>query len=190
MKESIIFDEKFDKMTPIEKYTTLCMKIEDENIVYLSKLILLSLFSLNNAVKTIFKVDYDYYVFSDESVKYLLYNTFPQNCFSTDIYNKAINILDVSKFIYRFTCAKKFNIKNPEIKQMRINSWGKSYIKTLISKEDLLEQYNQCNKKTVTYLLANHDDYKILLDYLYPYNERNSGKVNELNYKLDICFLS
>jgi len=50
--------------------------------------------------------------------------------------------IDEAKLIYRFTCAKKFQIEDDCIKQLRLNSWGREYI----NGEGLLKIYGNVTK--------------------------------------------
>jgi len=138
---------KFDKLTPIKQFEYLRNKkvIEDPLInfskqkIQLSDLILISLHSIDRAFKDKLKYSNHYfYLFSDNSLKYLIKKTMGQS-FKNTQFKYLMFYLGITSLIYRFTCAKKFCIKNTNTKQLRINSWGEAYIE----KHRLLKKYKQ-----------------------------------------------
>lgn len=115
----------FDKLNPIDKFMLISKNKESNKKI--SEIILLALYTIDKSIKENFQTNYDYYINDDATIKILIENSL--NCLiSDDIFFYSIIELDTCKLIYRFTCAKKFKIENENIKQLRINSWGKDAV--------------------------------------------------------------
>lgn len=129
---------KFDKLNPISKFTYLC----DNNIVVNKSLchnILLALKAIDEVISNDLKGKCFLYLQDDLSVKWVIENAL--NCkFDNDEFTSCLYFIDFSKLVYRFTCAKKFKVKDSTINQLRINSWGRVYLDQ-ISDEELNEKY-------------------------------------------------
>lgn len=91
-----------------------------------SLVLLLILFQIDKFLKDFLKVSYNYYIEDDWTIK-LIFDKVSNNKSKRD-FKKNLILLEESGLIYRFTCAKKFDIENKSLKQLRINSWGKDYV--------------------------------------------------------------
>lgn len=131
---------------------------EFENI---SNKILITLYGIDCVFRNFKKIDFYIYIEDDESVRCTI-----ENALNIKIdkikFEECIACIDFSKLIYRFICAKKFKVENNTISQLRINSWGREYIK----EEHLLERYKEEYEKIVEYIkeyyMKNKDTYEEL----------------------------
>ena len=113
-------------MNPI-KCVNYLLQTENEKLRYYCEQMVLSLYVIDEVVESRLNSSYHYYIQGDSCLIYLLNKTIICDL-DIELFNKSIILLDVSKLIYRFTCAKKFYINGDSIKQLRLNSWGKEYI--------------------------------------------------------------
>ncbi len=191
---NLVNDYSFDKYTPNEKFNFIC-NFEDEQLCNISKQILLIMYSVDEIICKNFKTFYNYYIFDDKSIEDLYYKILIDNetyCInvSKEEITSALIINDVSKFLYRFTCAKKFHIEDVTLKQLRINSWGKDYCRHLLKDKRYSAFYNSCLDSIQRVIDNNISIYTELVGLLYPYDSINSAKVKELNEKLVLKLLS
>lgn len=177
-----------DTLNPIEKFSWLTDQRDSD--VQLAEFILLGLYTIDAVINEISPAPYNYYIYSDASVKFLLASSLklvlPQeNYLSTTI------LLDDAKLIYRFTTARKFKIAESQLKQLRINSWGREYIaqnelKRRFSTElglmqSFLRNYVHEHRQTYTRLTA------ILLQ---PITPLIAEEIINCNSKIEIRLLS
>ncbi|EMN82513.1 hypothetical protein [Leptospira interrogans] len=124
----------FDDLDPVAKYNFLC----DKNLIHTSlnlsvdvketaKLILMSLYAINKVLELEIKIS-GIYIGGDDSVSALLNKINIK--LSNELVRESLIFLDMVKFIYRFTSALKFKIKNGTSKQLRINSWGRYFVES------------------------------------------------------------
>lgn len=123
------------------------------------------------------------YLYNDESFYAYINNIHHMD---KERYYVIINLLDICKLVYRFTCALKFQIKDTECKQFRINSWGKYYIEQLVDSEKDIYQ-----NPIRSYIKKNEDKYNRLIKIL------NSGvvdqyitEIHKINAELEVKLLS
>ncbi len=123
MKDLIILN-KFD---PIKRYEKMICE-ESDSIKDLTVKILVSLNAIDLTLQEHCKTDYHFYIKGDASIYCLLCKVYGTEIINERDFEKAMVILDFSKLIYRFTCAKKFRENNDNLSQLRLNSWGREYI--------------------------------------------------------------
>lgn len=117
---------KIDKLDPISKFNYLCDNNFVENPMLCTR-ILIALKAVNDFIAKYSNYSYYLYLQDDFSVKWLLENTF-SIIVDSDLFESSLYYIDFSKLIYRFTCAKKFMVKDSSVNQLRINSWGNYYL--------------------------------------------------------------
>lgn len=123
MKDLIVLN-KYD---PIKRYEKMICK-ESDGIKDLALKILISLNAIDLALQEYCNTDYHFYIKGDASIYCLLCMVYGTTAINEQDFEKAMVILDFSKLIYRFTCAKKFRENNDNLSQLRLNSWGRDYI--------------------------------------------------------------
>lgn len=190
-KNSIL---QFDQYTPFEKFSCLCKNDIDSKLCEISKQELLILNAIDSNICKMFNTTYNYYILDDSSIIYLFHviaNDFSKICnYTTEQIIEALIINDLSNFIYRFTCAKKFSINLSTCKQLRINSWGKYFCSHLIKEQQYDSFFYLAVKKTEQIINDNKEIYSKLISLLYPYDIKHANKVNALNNKLNVKLLS
>lgn len=175
-----------NKINPIERFNF----INRKELRELSVDILLSLYTIDKVIRDNTNIDYFYYVQDDKSVYYLLNNSLYENL-DHDMFEEALFYLDYAKLIYRFTCAKKFNLEDSIINQLRINSWGREFIL-----QDNILDVNQNRYEKMYYVFNLYfiqyvDLYKELLDALLkPISMHNSQRIKDINRRIEIQLLS
>ena len=176
-----------DKSNPIDCFEYLVGKYATSEEYTLCMYILSALHTVDNVITEKFQKPY-IYIQNDSSIKLLLQRTF-NTIYNEELYSKCLFILDISKLIYRFTCAKKFEIQDDKIKQFRINSWGNEY---LIQKSREVQTISQqLHFAFNSYCNDNFDCYSELVSLLSLHIDRNVAyRVIELNSKLELKLLS
>jgi len=185
-----------DHLNPIERYCHLkpidsslesvfCIAGSDPGEV-----ILIALFTIDHVLKQEQGVKYNFYILEDDSVQYLIQSALGIS-FLADFFKMSIVCVDEAKLIYRFTAAKKFRIMDDQIKQLRLNSWGREYIK----EANLLIKYNavfsQLRLFFIAYYQKNKEVYIRSMDLLLQeISEPITGEIRELNKKVKIKLLS
>lgn len=176
---------EIDQLTPKQRLKVLAK--EDEPI-YAEK-ILLCMYSINECLQKLYSTQYFYYVMDDASVFYVLRQSMSEAMGKKDFLT-ALNLLDISKFLYRFPCAKKFQIEDPSIYQLRINSWGREECKNTLLQKYCLE-HKRLLVAIEAYFKNNNIVYKELTErLLQPIDPENAKCIKVLNKNLDIKILS
>lgn len=106
-------------------------------------------------------------------------------------YRNALEILDLSKVIYRFTCARKFMLDDPGTNQLHLNSWGRLYVseKLLTKEADLFRK--QCVDSIKKHLCEHTEIYQELLDALLAeIDADNANKIKSMNACLSLKVVS
>lgn len=130
----------FDDLTPIEQFRCLLGKeIFEDPLLYfsdiqlnLSSLILISLHAIDEAFKNKLKGSakkskHYFYLLGDKSLRYLIEKVTTLTLDKIQ-FQELMYYLSTTFLIYRFTCAKKFCVRDTTLKQLRINSWGEKYV--------------------------------------------------------------
>ncbi|OAB47993.1 hypothetical protein [Paenibacillus antarcticus] len=189
---------ELDELNPVEKYKRLRTQLIkpqrelqfEESELDVGELSLIALYVIDKVIKKELDVKYNYYIQDDMSVKFLLNNNLGYELQSKQFLKYLIRV-DDAKLIYRFTCAKKFEVNNERTKQLRINSWGRQYI----DDQHLLNKYsNDVEKMTLcfsNYLKENRSIYVELTELLLqPITSSISYDITQRNQFLDIKLLS
>ncbi len=174
-----------NKDDPLTRFNSICEMEVIDSCVH----ILLCLYVIDEVIKQKTGTLYNYYIQDDLSVQYLL-NEIESTQISEKSFQKAITILDISKLIYRFTCAKKFNIKNDAIVQLRINSWGRTFLEENKILDHKKEVYSEIYRFFTRYFEAHENQYKELSALLINKLEQSTNYVQEINAELKIKLLS
>lgn len=185
-----------DEYDPIKKYQYLSKNCEEmilniNNIsakISICELVLVALKAFDDVIIKAVNRDYHYYVQDDLSIYNFLNLTL--NFDKLDKLKEALIILDESKLIYRFTVAQKFNVSDLKIKQIRINSWGRSFVnlycmdKNSVTYTTLYNSFFNCyvdNKKSYDKL------FELLIGKIDIYISR---QIQHINSDLSIKLLS
>lgn len=182
--------QEFDLKDPVEKYD-LVTNEQDDNVVKCGRKILISLYVINEVLMKAFtKRKYLFYVYDDSSCKKLIEEALGEKI-PDEIFFQSLIDIDLCKLIYRFTCAKKFCVKDTTIKQLRLNSWGNEYITVKNLIDNNKEIYNAMYLYFERYFSENKLIYDELLGRLLEeINYSNAEKIKELNNKVNIKILS
>lgn len=196
--------EEFDNLNPIDRFISI-KKTFFENVSLptsssdtkkntqlcdIGEIILLSLYAIDFVIRKNLEYSYYFYINDDLSVKNIIEKALSIK-FPDEIFLKSIMYIDYSKLIYRFTCAKKFNITNYCTKQLRLNSWGREYIisEKLLEKHELI--YGEILKTFTNCFNKNRDLYmQLTKKLLMEINDNVSKEISNLNDKLEIKLLS
>ncbi len=178
-----------NSINPLKRFEKL---IEDENneSLDISNQILLSLYIIDEILKEKTSIEYFYYIKHDLSIYWLLNKTVFKELTKLE-FDRAIFILDFSKLIYRFTCARKFKEVDDSINQLRINSWGREYI----SNTNLIFNYSNQYKKILEFFKEYfnvHKNQYIELTYLLleEKTDKTVSRIKEINNNIKIQILS
>ncbi len=104
-----MYDSKLLKIyrkNPISCYENILAE-EEEEINDICRCVLLVLYSIDEVIKKLTGLTYNYYIENSESVFYV-FHLLQLRELNEEQFEKSIFILDFSKLIYHFTCAKKF----------------------------------------------------------------------------------
>lgn len=178
-----------DRMNPIQRIDYFCLNYDKETMVYCNQ-ILLILLAIDEVIKE--KLGYEsfsFYIEDDCSIKYVLENTVRLNKFDDIIFKKALYLLDISKLVYRFTCAKKFEVQDDSIKQLRLNSWGRMYLACTYAQIADLIEYESIKRFLEKYIIENENLYRKLIEILSELSKENVRFINEINQKVQIKLL-
>jgi hypothetical protein len=104
---------------------------------------------------------------------------------------RSLLLLNESDLIFRFTCAKKFLIADTSLKQLRINSWGKLYIREQSIEGKYPEFDQQLRKAVHRQFVAHQEAYRELVVRLRsPITASNAAAISQLNKKVSVKLLS
>ncbi|HEY2493755.1 MAG TPA: hypothetical protein VGI33_12720 [Paenibacillus sp.] len=193
---------ELDELNPVEKYKRLHTQLikpqgklhfegsEELFLIDIGELSLIALYVIDSVIKRELNVKYSYYIQDDMSVKFLLNNNLDYEINSKQFLKYLIRV-DDAKLIYRFTCAKKFEMKNEKTKQLRLNSWGRQYI----DDQQILNKYSkEVERMTICfsdYLKENRNVYLELTELLLePITSSVSYDIAKKNQFLNIKLLS
>lgn len=182
------FDYGFDNLNPIDKlrfFTEHGLR----DIVDVSNCIAVALHVLNQCFTNRFALSL-VYVLGDQSIISII-----EHCFGYDVFEikNGLILLDYSDLIYRFTCAKKFNIETTDIKQLRINSWGQEYIRYLEPKDinKFFVDKEKCCKYIENEITTNIGIYEQLVEHIKGnISEKSSLAIKSCNQHLLIKLVS
>lgn len=144
----------------------------------------------NELVKGVLDSSRNFYVYEDRSVKLLVEQVF-QSRLRYEQFIKALILLNETDLIFRFTTARKFRVVDPAAKQLRINSWGKLYIreKELIKQHSLL--YAKFANQMKEYILQDKAMYQEVVQLLSrPIHPQEASRIIRLNADLTVKLLS
>jgi hypothetical protein len=111
----------FDRLSPCERYELLAPL--HEPVRRAADLVLLGLHALDGVLYRSAHRPYHFYVHGDASVEHLL----ALAGLGGVAHGEALCLLTLAQLIYRFPCARKFDVADAAVKQLRINSWGRDY---------------------------------------------------------------
>lgn len=187
-----MYDSKLLKIyrkNPISCYENILAE-EEEEINDICRCVLLVLYSIDEVIKKLTGLTYNYYIENSESVFYV-FHLLQLRELNEEQFEKSIFILDFSKLIYHFTCAKKFLIKDDTVCQLRINSWGREYIKCMKLLDEYMTEYWQIRSFVEMYCNKNKIIYNRLIQMLSgEIDESIAHKIDELNKQIKIKLLS
>ena len=189
MEKFVVGNEDIEFMckTPLERYEIIMEKHMEEERE--AKIILMFLYSVNEVIKKKYGYTYFFYIMDDNSILRLLKQLFPN--MKKSIFVKSICMLDYTKLIYRFTCAKKFEVEDLKIQQLRINSWGREKIFSEIKTFPHKHEYSKIYKLVDGYMENNKPIYRELLSILnQPIIGESAGKIKLLNEKVFLKLLA
>ncbi len=177
---------KINQLNPIDRFDL----IVRQDVKELCLDILVSLFAIDKVIRDNTNIDYYYYIQDDRSVFFLLKKSLYENL-EYELFVEALFYLDYAKLIYRFTCAKKFDVEDELINQLRINSWGREFIlqHNLLKKRE--QTYGILYRFFNDYYMKQEELYKKLLGFLlHPMSSDNVHEIKRINEKMNIKLLS
>lgn len=179
---------KLDKFDPMSRFAYLCDN-EFVNNILLCNRILLALKAVDEVVSKDLNGACYLYLQDDLSVKWLLENAL--DCqLEINEFESSLYCIDFSKLIYRFTCAKKFRVKDSSINQLRINSWGRVFIEQNGNKE-FEEEYSELKSIFEIYYNSNKETYLKLESLVSTaVTEEVAEEIQKLNQGLRVKILS
>lgn len=179
---------ELNTLDPISRYLKVTCE-ENDQIKDLTIKILFSLKAIDLAIQNNCNTSYHFYIKSDTTIYNLLCNIYDSEKIERRDFDKAMFILDFCKLIYRFTCAKKFKEENPDIFQLRLNSWGRDYVEFHIKNKN--RDYDITKEYVELYLKNNILTYiELTLMLLGNLNNEQLIAIDKLNSKVDIELLS
>jgi hypothetical protein len=178
----------FDKLNPPEKLSFLANTEDCDPSLFLYEChsILIAMHALDEVLRKTAKNGYFYYVQDDQS----LITLFNRINMPLATKGKAFAALGLSQHLYRFNAAKKFGLGG-DIKQLRLNSWGREYL----AEQGMLDLHGSLHLTVKSwfesYVAANKEIYRELLEILLkPIDASSSSRIGNLNRNLDIRLLS
>lgn len=129
------------------------------------------------------------YVQDDSSILWML-NKIPNYSLDIDQFKRALEGLDFSKLIYRFSCARKFLLPSAQTRQLRINSWGRHYWEI-----ELINKYQNIYQQFYTMFAEYYNQHKQIYSTLVQYlsadiSPQISYKIQNLNRNIDVKLLA
>lgn len=177
---------EFDALNPIERLEMFLQECPDTTR-RAAKEILLLLTVIDRCLEEMFYAKSIYILDNGSLLKWLQ----TEYSFNKSTYLDSLILLDEADLIFRFTCAKKFHIRYEDLKQLRINSWGKTYTDGSQSEpalKSLAEHYKQLCQD---HLKRDRVAYEELIALLkQPITDDSADKVKTINDRLSLCLLS
>lgn len=177
-----------NNVNPIDRFEIL-LKEFDMGFTKLSELILLALYTIDEVINDKVVCEYYCYIQDDASVLYLL-NLISDNEIGEFEFSRSLFAVDYAKLIYRFTCAKKFEVENDLVNQLRINSWGREYISSKNILECYKHEYMMLKEKMEEYYMGHRENYSILVKLLKYVKKEDVQQIKDINSELKIRLLS
>ncbi len=179
--------QHIDGLTPTKRIEALLTYSDSEQIREVVHKIILLLAVIDEAFEKNFGAKSLYVMDTGMILQWIQRQSF----ISPKIYLEGLILLDESDLIFRFTCAKKFQIKDQTLKQLRINSWGKTYaadIKRGYAFDDFLTSLTKLCNETLS---VHVNDYEHLISLLkLPISLASSQQIADINKKVPIQLLS
>lgn len=175
---------EFDRLTPVQKFEL--YESRDDLRLSLARL-LLALDALDESLKASVSQRI-LYLFDDESLVRLINRA--GAAVPRPVADVALFYLTLSQTVYRFTAALKFDVIDPSVKQLRINSWGKLLCKNRL-REEYAEDYQSFRLASQRAIIENMDAYRSLSALLEgEIDSAVSGKIASLNQNLEVRLAS
>lgn len=180
---------KIYRMNPIESYENILLE-PTERMDDICNYVLITLYAVDDVIRKNTGKSYYYYIEDLNSIYYVL-DSLQFLEISKEEFEMGVFKLDFSKLIYKFTCAKKFCVEDESVCQLRINSWGREYIKC----KDLLKKYQIEYLRIREFVDKYYFEKKTLYDeiieiLLCQIDEKNASKICGINEQLRIKLLS
>lgn len=179
---------RFDGLSPAEKLALLAAADggKPDGLLQECQRIVVAMHAMDEVLRRRAGTSYFYYFQGDRS----LITLFEQIDVPLSLPDKAFAALGLSQHLYRFNVAKKFGLAQ-DIKQLRLNSWGRAYICDL----GLLDLHAPLHLAAGgwfgSYVEHNKEIYLELVNaLLMPIDARSSERIRHLNAGLDIKLLS
>ncbi|AIQ15082.1 hypothetical protein [Paenibacillus durus] len=185
---------EWDDLNPIERYKIMQNRIPKFRIgtyqADIGEVILLTLYTIDLVLKQEGKTHYHFYILDDASVSHLIGVALGQIS-EPGILNRAFIAVDEAKLVYRFTVAKKFKIRDDRVKQLRINSWGREYIKEYKLLKTQQDIFGTLHSYFIKYFRTQQPVYaNVCATLLLDINPHTAEQIQSLNDLLDIKLLS
>jgi len=176
-----------DDLVPNDRLDTL-LESPKGSVTYKDvDLYLAELFIIDEVLTSRLKINYHFYILDDASLVRLRMAALGDYC---DI-SQGLIVADAARLIYRFTCARKFNILNKKTKQLRLNSWGRIYL----SEKHVFEMYHDeialMRDAFMGMFEDKREDYCLLCHMLLEeIDHENAKAINDINSELPVKILS
>jgi hypothetical protein len=176
-----------DHLSPIERLDALVdARAADMD---LAVLVLLALEAIDVTIGSL-DDSRNFYIFQDDSVRALLAQAMVAPSKERAL-TATLIVLNEVDLIFRFTTALKFGVSDASLKQLRINSWGKAYIRQKRCIQKHSEVYDKLKQLAGTYVAENEGTYVKLLQLLgQKITPAKADKVARLNAKLTLKLVS
>lgn len=175
---------RFDRLNLISEIET------SESLYYDAHLVLVCLYTIDKVIRLATQNNYLFYILGDDSVYSLLEKCGYQNM-SGEHGRKVIIQLGIAQLVYRFNTAKKFSILETNTKQLRLNSWGHSYIVERSILSEMREYVALITEQFNEYYTCNAQLYKDLTNLLLSdITPETAEIIKDINTNLQIKLLS
>lgn len=186
---------QYDLLTPPQKYLlftdqAFIRTAAAKPTIALGNLAVIALHTIDKVLQQRGRTPYHYYLQDDASLFYAIRHLSIEPMVLDDL-QLGLSQLGIAQLIYRFSCARKFDVRDTRIKQLRLNSWGRFYI----DDQQLLSEYAPLVEKIEQVVVAHFEQnagtylrlMKILLE---PIDAKSAAEIQALNDLVQIKVLS
>lgn len=188
--EKFIFEQ--DLLSPAQRLENLfdllgSGRSEYRKETYLS---LLALHAIDSVIRDSIKTEYFFYILDDKSVTHLLEMS-GYLLLNKDTCCRAAIYLGNAQLIYRFNAAKKFSLYDNSVKQLRLNSWGRSFLSDVNLLDEMSSHLDKIRNTFLQYYIQNEALYKELCCLLLKeITHKSTERIYEINAQLEIKLVS
>lgn len=190
IQDFLISLDDFNPSERLDRLNLLAGEDEAKQLQHDEWLFLIALYVIDETIQEKLPSSYFFYIFGDETIFKLL-SLSELAHISGEYGHKLAVLLGAAHLLYRFNAAKKFSLPNEKTKQLRLNSWARTYIEDQNILETMSSEASKIRAVFQSYFEENDGTYRQLCKLLLSdITQETAKEILKLNQNLQIKLLS